>query len=200
MAFVFTTNVNGELVITGIVDPDVDFNARGIELYISGTEDLSDYTFQRSANGGSFGSDRTLSGSFTNQFVYVVFDTTAFNTVFGISGSNVISTNTVTGTGNDAFRFINTATSSVVDVVGDAGGSNIYNDSFMYRNNNTGPDGAWAPTNWNIPGNGELDGLDAAATSAAVPFGSFSAVPEPTSFLMFGTLVMGGLGFRRRKS
>ncbi len=27
-----------------------------------------------------------------------------------------------------------------------------------------------------------------------------SAVPEPTSFLMFGMVIAGGLGFRRRKA
>jgi hypothetical protein len=197
-AGLLVTSAQAQIIITGIVDPDVDFNARAIEIYVQGTVDLADFTLQRAANSTPFDESFTnLSGTFTDQFVYITSDAAAFNTVFGISGANVVENGAITGTGNDAFRFVpDSNTSTVIDVVG-LGGDNIYNDSYMYRNNGTTADTAWNASNWSIPGNGTLDSLDEAATAAAVPFGTY-VIPEPSSFLLFGA-GLGALAYLRRK-
>ena len=177
------------LYITAIVDPDVDFNARVMEIYVEGTEDLSNYDLQRAANDPVFDETFNLSGTFTDQFVYIVNDDTAFDSVFGSGFAPTIESGSMTGTGNDGFRIVLDGTNTVVDVVGE-GGTNNYNDSYLYRNDNTGPDTAWIAANWTIPGNGTLDSLDEAGTAAAVPLGTFTPVPEPSSAALLG---LGGL-------
>ncbi|TWT96170.1 hypothetical protein Pla108_32570 [Botrimarina colliarenosi] len=183
-----------DLVVTGIVDPDVDFNARAIEVYINGTVDLSGVTLQRAANSAAYDENFSLTGTFTDTFVYFVANASAFNSVFGISGSNVIVSGAITGNGNDGFRFVD-STSTVVDAVGEGSSTNLYLDSYMYRVSETGPDGGFVPANWSIPGNNILDGLTAAQTRAAVPFGTYTIapIPEPTAALC-GSLLAGVLG------
>ncbi|MEN8775134.1 MAG: hypothetical protein ABF379_17055 [Akkermansiaceae bacterium] len=190
---------SGAIFITTIVDPDVNFSARAIEIYVSGTEELSNFDLQRAANSAPFDETFSLpSVSFTDQFVYIVSNETAFETVFGAGLGPTIQLGAITGTGNDAFRIVADGTDDVIDVVGE-GGTNIYNDSFMSRNDNTGPDITWTAASWDIPGNGTLDGLTEAETAATVPFGTFTtaAVPEPSSALL-GSIALLGLLRRRR--
>lgn len=188
----------GAIYITTIVDPNVLFSARAIEIYVSGTEDLGNYDLQRAANSAAFDETFNLpSGSYTDQFVYLVSNDSSFDTVFGVGVGPTIQLGSASGTGNDGFRIVEDGTNNVVDVVGE-GGSNIYQDSFMSRKNNTGPDSVWTIANWELDGNNSLDGLDEAGTAAAVPFGTFTvAVPEPSTALLGGIALLGLLRRRR---
>jgi hypothetical protein len=193
-------------IITGIVDGDLSGgNPKAIELWIDGTVDLSLYSLERSANGGAFSSViAALSGTFTDQFVYLVGTSNGgeaiFDSVFGTTGifapANRILSSQVNGNGNDAFRIMQGAT--VIDQVWTNDITNVYVDSYMYRKDNTGPDGGWVAGNWDIPGNATLDTLDAAGHAAAIPFGTY-VIPEPS---MVALLLVGfGIVFRfiRRK-
>ncbi|OUV17362.1 MAG: hypothetical protein CBC46_02460 [Verrucomicrobiaceae bacterium TMED86] len=188
----------GAIYITTIVDPSVLFSARAVEIYVSGTEDLGNYDLQRAANSAAFDETFNLpSQTYTDQFVYLVSNEGSFNTVFGAGVGPTIQLGAASGNGNDGFRIVEDGTNNVVDVVGD-GGSNIYQDSFMSRKNNTGPDSVWTIENWELDGNNSLDGLDEAGTAAAVPFGTFTAaVPEPSTALLGGLALLGL--FRRRR-
>ena len=167
-------------IMTGILDGTLTGGfPKAIELYIDGTVDLSDYTLWKSSNGGAFGQVATLSGTYTNEFVYLTNDATQFSNVFGSSGdfANVFVDSDVNGNGDDGFQIRDSGGTIVIDQIWQEDTTYIYLDSFMYRNDQTGPDGGWVSANWFIPGNNVLDGLDAAGIAAAVPFGTFSYGP-----------------------
>lgn len=184
---IYTNWVMPEVIITGIIDGDLSGgNPKAVELYISGTVDLSNYRMERSTNGGAFGSSFDLSGVYTDEFVYVISTSgeARFDEVFGTGtanddfGNRILSGN-ISGNGNDAFRILESST--IIDQVAPMSSADSYKDSYLYRMDCTGPDGGWTATNWTIPGNGILDGLDAAGHTAAVPFGTYqyTCVPEP---------------------
>jgi predicted extracellular nuclease len=170
------------VLLTGIVDGTLSGGSpKAIELYVSGTEDLSAYRVERSANGGAFTSVADLTGSYTDAFVYLVGTAgnglADFQAVFGTADdfANVALVSTgVSGNGNDAFRLVEIATGSVIDQVWTSDSGNVYLDSYLLRRDGTGPDAGWDPANWLFGGNDALDGLDAAGIAAAVPFGTFS--------------------------
>ncbi len=176
----------GTVRITGIVDGDLSGGTpKAIELYVEGTVDLSTWTLYRSSNGGAFSQVGTLSGSYTDAFVYLIGSgnngVNQFDAVFGTSGdfaNRALISNQINGNGNDGFQ-IRDGNDVVIDQVWQQDPTDIYRDSYMYRNDCTGPDGGWNPSNWTIPGNGVLDGLDAAGHAANVPFGTWSCVTTP---------------------
>ena len=166
------------VIITGLLDsPAPGARPRALELYVQGTVDLGDYTVERYANAGTEPTNIALEGSYTDAFVYVVNGTDEFATAFGTAGdfANVIPNGNVTGTGDDKFALVSNGTR--IDQVGGMIGEreNIYQDSYLYRQDGTGPDGDWAPDNWNIPGNDVLDGEELADYPTLVPFGSYRA-------------------------
>lgn len=186
--------------ITGIVDGDLaGGNPKAIELYVDGTIDLGSYSVERSANGGAWSSVLGLSGVYTNEFVYLVGSANdgvnQFNAVFGNSGdfANRITSGNINGNGNDGFRLVQGI--SVIDQVWTQDSTNVYVDSWIYRNDNTGPDAGWVASNWTFGGNGALDTLNAAQHTTAIPFGTFQ-VPTPASA---GLLAFGGLVAARRR-
>ena len=66
------TSAHADVIITGILDGTFSGgDPKVIELYVSGEEDLSTYKMQRSANGGSFTTNISLSGDYENEFVYL---------------------------------------------------------------------------------------------------------------------------------
>ncbi len=172
----------GDVRITGIVDGDLSGgNPKAIELYVEGTVDLTGWQVWRAANGGAFTSVGTLAGTYTDEFVYLVGSANngvaQFDAVFGTSGDfanrPLVSTQ-INGNGDDSFQIRLPDGVTVIDQVWEANTDDIYRDSFLYRQNCTGPDGAnWIASNWIIPGNGELDGLDASQHTAAIPFGTW---------------------------
>ncbi|WP_420461368.1 ExeM/NucH family extracellular endonuclease [Neolewinella sp.] len=173
----------GQVILTGLLDgTGPGATPRALELYVQGTVNLSDYTIQRYANTNTDGTPVQLSGTYTDAFVYVVNDTDAFVETFGTAGNftNVISSGTVSGNGNDAFTLELGGT--IIDQVGGPIGddASIYTDSYLYRQDGTGPDGDWVATNWTIPGNDLLDGFSYAKIGAVVPFGSYQPAGGPS--------------------
>ena len=181
--FLFHSSFGQQVIITGIVDGTLSGgNPKGIELYIDGAVDLSSYQLWRSSNGGSFSNKGTLSGNYSNEFVYLTNNSTNFATVFGSSGDfgNVIVDGDVNGNGDDGFQIRLISNNSVIDQVWEDNTSDQYRDSYMYRNDATGPDGSWISGNWTIPGNDTLDGASAAGIQSTVPFGTYSVTANTT--------------------
>ena len=181
--FLFHSSFGQQVIITGIVDGTLSGgNPKGIELYIDGAVDLSSYQLWKSSNGGSFSNKGTLSGNYSNEFVYLTNNSTNFATVFGSSGDfgNVIVDGDVNGNGDDGFQIRLISNNSVIDQVWEDNTSDQYRDSYMYRNDATGPDGSWISGNWTIPGNDTLDGASAAGIQSTVPFGTYSVTANTT--------------------
>lgn len=195
-ALVMSSSLSAEVIITAIVDGDLaGGNPKAIELYVVGTEDLANYTIEKSSNGGAFGNSNTLEGTYTDQFVYIssnAGENPGFADVFGTEGdlANVIIWSNANGNGDDAYRILD-ADLNVIDQVWTEDTNDIYKDSFMYRNDETGPDAGWVEANWNIPGNAFLDGMDAAEHVAAIPLGTYeyvaSTLPSLTMDIADGT-------------
>lgn len=144
-----------------------------VEMYVSGTLDLTNYRFQTESNGAvdaaaiswSSGFDLTVFGSRTNTFLYLVVGagSPATSPIFtemypSLTGTNVIiSTNAPNGNGNDAYRIAiydaPTAGNllSVVDQFGNPldllGGTNDYSASWCYQD-------SYASRNNGVPANG----------------------------------------------
>ena len=175
------TAAGQSVTLTGLLDGTLSgATPRAVELYVSGTVDLASYTLDRYSNGGTTPSPIALSGTYTDAFVYVVNDATAFGEAFGTDAdfANLIVSGSVSGNGNDAFALV--AAGTIIDVVGGAIGGpaeDIYLDSYLYRKDNTASTGAWSEADWNMPGNNVLDGLTAAEIGSAVPFGTYVAGP-----------------------
>lgn len=179
----FSQQAHAEVIITGILDGTLPGGSpKAIELYIDGTEDLSEYFLDKAANGSPFnGANEQLSGIYTDEFVYLTNNAGNFEEVFGVSGdfSNLLELAIATGNGNDAFRIVG-LDNEVVDQVWYEEDSDIYRDSYMYRVNNTGPDGAYVAANWMIPGANILDDATGEEIAEMVPFGSYQHTLVPT--------------------
>lgn len=165
-----------DVIITGIMDGTLTGGKpKVIELYVVGTADLSNYTMERSSNGDPFDISFSLSGTYTDQFVYLIGTGHApeFEAIFGTTGdyANVIESGTVSGNGDDGFRILLNGT--VIDQVWTEDTGDSYRDGYWYRNNETGPDAGWDPNNWTASGNDALDGLDEAGIRANTPFGTY---------------------------
>ena len=168
-----------DVIITCIMDGTMfGGTPKVIELYISGTVDLSSYTIQRSSGGGPWDLSSALSGIFSDTFAYLIgsnFDgEERFNSMFGITGifaNRALVGGIINFDGNDGFRIMDGIT--VIDQVWKVDNTKVYRDSYMYRNDETGPDGGWIADNWYIPGNDVLDGLSEEEQAASVPMGSY---------------------------
>lgn len=205
---VMGVTAKAELIITGIVDGNMSGGLpKAIELYADGTIDLSLYTIQRSSNGAAWSTTFTLSGTYTNEFIYLSSNTANFTTVFGSSGdfANLISASIANGNGDDGFRIYKTSTpDTIIDQVWQQLATLTYSDSYLYRKDGTGPDGGWVSSNWIAPGNDFLDPYTtAAAVAEHVPFGTYTptAVPEPHEYALAVTgLLFVVVAMRRRKA
>jgi len=171
--------IANDVIITCIMDGTMfGGTPKVIELYISGTVDLSSYTIQRSSDGGPWSGLSVLSGTFSDTFAYLIGShdngEVVFDSMFGTTGifaNRALVSGAINGNGNDCFRIMNGST--VVDQVWEQNDEYVYRDSYMYRMDGTGPDGGWVADNWYIPGNGVLDGLSEEEQAAAVPMGSY---------------------------
>ena len=178
------------VIITGLLDGTAPgATPRAVELYVQGTVDLSTYTIVRYANANTEGQAIGLEGTYTDAFVYVVNGTEEFAEAFGVAGdfNNLIASGTISGNGNDAFTLEREGT--IIDQVGgDIGDdTSIYQDTYLYRNDGTGPDGGWVPGNWNTPDEDLLDNLTLPEIGAAVPFGTYTVGAISRSITVTGT-------------
>jgi hypothetical protein len=187
-------SANADVIMTAIMDgPLSGGDPKVIELYVDGTVNFDDgWTVERASNANPF-ADATinLTGTYTDEFVYIVntSDIDDFENIWGTSGdfANVILSGTASGNGNDAFRLVDPS-ATVIDQVGGFAEdtTNVYLDSYLYRLDGTGPDGAWVASNWFNPGNDSLDGLDEAGIFATVPLGTYSTIPAPGALALLG--------------
>jgi len=166
-----------DLVITGVFDgPLTGGLPKGLEMRAcADIADLSIYGIGCANNGGgtdgeefTFPADSAVEG----QFIYLASEVDGFTAFFGFAPDYVDSYAAGTN-GDDAFElFMN---GSVVDVVGDinvdgTGTDWDYLDGWVYRIDETGPDGTvFVLANWFFSGPNALDGETTNAT-AAVPF------------------------------
>lgn len=192
------------VTITGIVDGPLSGGLpKAIELYVDGSVDFTNFDLYKSSNGGAFGAAGDMSGlgTVSDSFVYLIgggaSGLTNFQNVFGTSGdfANTFSMGNANGNGDDGFQIVD-ASSTVLDQVWQSNTSDSYRDSYLYRMDGTGPEGAtWTAANWLIPGNDTLDGMNEMQISAAVPFGTYQ-VPAPGAIAL---LTMSGLISTRRR-
>jgi len=175
-----------QVIITGIVDGTAPGGSpRAVELYVNGTIDLGGYALARYSNSNTTETDRTVlpAGTYTDAFVYIVNSnqTSDFASAFGTAGdfSNVIPGTNLFGNGNDAFLLLDPADITIDQTGGVIGnGTDFWEDSWLYRVDDTGPDGGWIVANWiNWDANDALDGLTLAEIGAAVPFGTYTTTP-----------------------
>ncbi len=176
-----------EVIITGLMDGTQGGSPRALEIYVSGTVNLTGLRLERSANSNNFPDDQLdLMGSYTDEFIYIVNNSTDFASAFGSAGdfANVtMDQGLLSVNGNDAFRIINISSGIVIDQTGGEEGDNgavLYEDGYLYRNDNTGPDGGWVAANW-VNFLNVLDGQTFAEMGATVPFGTYSTTPPGPS-------------------
>jgi predicted extracellular nuclease len=199
-------SANASLIITGVIDgPRTGGLPKAIEFYASADiPDLSIYNVETPNNGGTpTGAEYALSGSMlAGEFLYLASETTGFSAYFGFAPDLANGVANINGDDN----VILYKSGSPVDyfgVVGQDGTGTAwdYEDGYAYRVSNTGPDAVYTPANWTFSGINFLDSQGTSGTNGSggktVPFGTFTYVPEPSSFaLMFVSI--GAMLIRRK--
>ena len=172
---------DGFVIITGVLDGDLSGgNPKCAELYVSGTVDLSSYSVNNYNNGSSSSSNTTsLSGTYTNEYVYVVKSDSAssFVSCFGSAGdfANVISGAAPNISGDDCVVLFNG--DEIVDVYGHIGVDGTgtsweQKDGFAIRLDGERPSSIFDVSGWSVD-KGGVDGLTAAQHGTTVPFGEY---------------------------
>ena len=206
VAVLFTASADAALIITGVVDgPRTGGNPKAIEFYATADiADLSIYNVETPNNGAaSTGSEFALSGSASaGDFLYLASESTHFTAYFGFAPDFTGVVASINGDDN-VILYENGITIDQFGVNGQDGSGFPweYTDGFAYRVDNTGPDALYTSANWTFSG---IDFLDSQGTSGVngsdgktVPFGTYTAVPEPASFaLMFASV--GAMLIRRK--
>ncbi len=209
-AFISTTNVNGELVISQYVDTDSGTTPKGIELWNSGGSAIvfsatNGLDVLQGTNGGALASKFTLNSGTLGAGQVMVIGTadigTYLDTTFG-AGVIQFHEESFTFNGNDALQIqLGGSATDTFGLPGNDPGTHWSGPGVSTRDSNiallsgitagdldgfTDPSGRFSTISTNPSGAGGLAGF------------GVTPVPEPTTFVMFGTLVLSGLGFRRR--
>lgn len=193
---------NADLIITGVMDgPLSGGTPKAVELYATADiADLSIYGIELVSNAGSTGGavETAFSGSMlAGEFYYVASEAPNFTAVFGFAPDLV--TGDANHNGDDDFYIYKNGvaidTWGGSDGVDNTGTDADILDSWAYRNDGAGPNTTFTASEWTIAAPNSLDGLDAAGTAAAVPFGTYQ-IPEPGSLALLG---LGGLMIARRR-
>lgn len=202
----FAAQASAGLILTGVIDgPLAGGTPKAAELVSVGVTDLSQYAIGSANNGGGTdGPEFVLSGTAADgEFLYVASEEIGFTSFFGFAPTLVSGALSVNG--DDAIELFFDPTGLfagdevVVDVFGDInldGTGQVwdYADSYAYRVSETGPDGSTFVTeNWTFFAPDTLDGTTSAA---GLPFGTFTAVPEPASLAL---LALGGIALMGRR-
>ncbi len=162
--FISVTSYSQSVKITSMIEADCPIGEtalRLIELYVDGTVDVTNLKiqFQQSANDFWVINNTIGIGEYTDTFLYVVNDTDVFDTEFpGIR----TALNTTTGTiisnveGGDKVRLVDTSNGdAVIDIFGIDGqnGENTswnFSNSYVKRNNGSGPNTTFTESEWTI--------------------------------------------------
>lgn len=208
--FLITSTTKASLILTGIIDgPLPGGTPKAIELFVtSDIADLSEFGLELVSNAGSSSGARetSFSGSASaGDFIYVASEDTEFFNVFGFNPDFVESTH-ANHNGDDDF-YIYGPGDVLIDVWGGSDGVDNTGtdadilDSYAYRNDGAGPNTTFTASEWDIQPTNTLDGLDAAGTAAAFPFGTYTpaAIPEPTSLVVLMPLIAALVYSSRRK-
>ncbi len=206
-AFVMAGTASADLILTGILDgPLTNGTPKAIELYATADiPDLSIYGVELVSNAGSSAGvvETAFSGSLlAGDYYYVASEAPNFTSVFGFA-PDLITGDVGHNGDDDLYIYENGVLHDVwsgSDGVDNTGTTTDILDSWAYRVDNTGPSTTFDASEWTITEPNSLDGLDAAGTNAAVPFGTFTAaaIPEPSSIALLGLIGLAG-ATRRRK-
>ena len=172
---------DGFVIITGVLDGDLSGGSpKCAELYVNGTVDLSSYSIRNYNNGSTtVKNTQALSGTYTNEFVYVVVSdhVSYFTDCFGSSGNfaNVISGVAPEVNGDDCVALFHDT--EMIDVYGQIGvdGSGKdweQTDGYAIRNNGERPTTTFNASDWEVEKNG-VNGMDESEIGLAVPFGEY---------------------------
>lgn len=225
-ALIFATSsaVNADdVILTGVMDGTLTGGEpKVIEIFASeDIADLSLYALSRAGNGS------TDFDTITADFIFPAIALSAGDYYFGVGNSFVDQTAVfdsvfpefasdrsrnfgVNSNGDDVTGLFFDPTGqfaggeTLIDVFGVLGTDGTgeaweHTDSWAYRNSGTAADGSFNIGDWTVAPRDSLDGLDAAGINAAVPFGTFSAVPEPGSLAVLAMIGLVGMTQRRRK-
>lgn len=186
MLFIATLSFGQSPIITSIVDGTCSGGTpKLIEIYANGTVDFTQFTLEKSANGGAFGGGFDLSpfGTRTDSFVYVYSGTEAtLNAEFpGLVAADYQAAGAANNNGDDAVRIIETATMTVIDNYGTqvdgTGETWEYLDSYAKRVDGTGPDATFNQANWITTAPNSLDNQCGTTTfEVIVGTGSYSSM------------------------
>lgn len=172
--------VDIEPIITGIIDGTLGTagTPKAVEIYVPGLKDLSNYSIERSDEAGPWGNNTALTGTYQNEYVYLIGSgnngEADFDAIWGTSGdfaNRPLVSSVITHNGNDAYRLIKGTT--IIDQVWLQNNTPVYENSYMYRYNATGPDGGFSIPNWYMASPNTLAGKDDSEIVAIVPFGTY---------------------------
>lgn len=150
--------------ITGLVEGDCPTGStapRVIELFVEGTVDVTNLKIQfQFASATNWVVNNSIgAGEYTNTFLYVVNDITAFDNNFpGIRTASNTTTGTIISNveGGEKIRLVDSSNSDqVIDIFGLDGqnGENTtwnFSNSYAKRNNNVGPNSTFVESEWTI--------------------------------------------------
>ncbi len=177
------------LVLTGIFDgPLPGGQPKGVELYVlEAIPDLSAYGLGSANNGqGSDGQEYTFpaDSAAAGTYIWVTSDAAAFESFFGFAPTYVDSAGAVNINGDDAMELFYDGL--VVDIFGqiDVDGTGQpweYLDSWAYRVDGSGPDGAtFVLGNWFFGGPNLFDNTSTNDQAAApMPIGTYQPMGVP---------------------
>ncbi len=212
---VCAASANAGLILTGIIDgPRSGGLPKAIELYATtAIADMADYAIQVSANGAdggitapeyTFPTGPVAAGS----YIWLASEEPGFTAYFGYAPTYTNGIMNING--DDAVVLFGSVltTPVAIDVYGDpsvdgTGTAWEHLDSYAYRLDDTGPDGSsWVAANWTVA---PIDTLDVQGSTGVnggagitVPFGTYTAIPEPATLALAGFALIGAAAVRRR--
>lgn len=144
------------LIISKVVDPSNDYQARFVELANIGSTDieLSDYTLTKQSNGSTTNDIALNSFTMKPGYVYVIaYSTASFNAAYGCDPHQ--ASGYINGNGNDGY-FLKDSNGDIVDAYGVLGQDGTgeaweYEDSKAIRESSvTQANSTWTAAEWTI--------------------------------------------------